>query len=102
MAFVHVHNHSQSKLDSRVVKCLSLGHSSTQKGYKFYHPSSRKLLTSMDVTFFKHQSYYINTHLQGDNSIEDGMPLLHLNPTLSLPDFESPSAPAYSLNSTYV
>ncbi|RVW21579.1 hypothetical protein CK203_109433 [Vitis vinifera] len=72
------------------------------KGYKFYHPSSRKLLTSMDVTFFKHQSYYINTHLQGDNSIEDGMPLLHLNPTLSLPDFESPSAPAYSLNSTYI
>ena len=40
MTFIHLHNHLRSKLDPWVVKCIFLGYSPTQKGYKCYDPTS--------------------------------------------------------------
>ena len=34
-AFVHIHSQHCSKLDAKAVKCLFLGNSPSQKGYKF-------------------------------------------------------------------
>ena len=39
-------------------KCLFVGYSATQKGYKCYHPPSRKVFVSMDVTFFEQEAYF--------------------------------------------
>ena len=52
VSFVHVHNPSRGKLDLRVVKCIFVGYSSTQKGYKYYHPPSNFffVLSSMKVS----------------------------------------------------
>ena len=50
--FVHTHGPKQNKLDPRALKCVFLGYSSTQKGYKCYDPISQKLYISLDVTFF--------------------------------------------------
>ena len=41
LAFIHIHDHNTSKLDGRVIKCVFLGYSPTQKGYKCFHPLSK-------------------------------------------------------------
>jgi hypothetical protein len=37
VCFVHVHGLARSKLDPRALKCVFVGYSPTQKGYKCYH-----------------------------------------------------------------
>ena len=72
-AFVHVHRPNRGKLDHRAIKCLFVGYSSTQKGYKCFHPPSRKFYISVDVTFFENKSYFHKNHLQGETTtLEDG------------------------------
>ncbi|WVZ95817.1 hypothetical protein U9M48_041533 [Paspalum notatum var. saurae] len=49
---------SVGKLDPRSVKCVFVGYSSTQKGYKCWDPIGKKLFVSMDVTFRELEPYY--------------------------------------------
>jgi len=73
VCFVHINGPTRSKLDPRSLKCVFVGYSPTQKGYKCYHPPSRKYFVSMDVTFFEQQSYFSSTPtpLQGESQIEE-------------------------------
>lgn len=52
-----------------------------KKNYKCYYPSSKRFIVSYDVTFFEHQSFYLNNSLQGDKSSEEN----HWDPYISLP-----------------
>ncbi|CAI7794420.1 unnamed protein product, partial [Closterium sp. NIES-54] len=48
-----VRNASADKLSSRAVPCVFLGFPPDAPGWQFYHPTSRRVLSSQDVTFDK-------------------------------------------------
>ncbi|CAI7898186.1 unnamed protein product, partial [Closterium sp. NIES-54] len=49
---------SADKLSPRVVPCVFLGFPSDAPGWQFYHPTSRRVLSSQDVTFDESVPYY--------------------------------------------
>ncbi|CAI7828281.1 unnamed protein product [Closterium sp. NIES-53] len=53
-----VRNTTADKLSSCAVPCVFLGFPPDAPGWQFYHPTSRRVLSSQDVTFDKSVSYY--------------------------------------------
>jgi len=56
--FVRDHRPSVGKLDPQAVKCIFVGYSCGQKGYKCWSPSERRMFVSMDVTFRESVPFY--------------------------------------------
>ncbi|CAI7788167.1 unnamed protein product [Closterium sp. NIES-53] len=53
-----VRDTSADKLSSHAVPCVFLGFPPDAPGWQFYHPTSRRILSSHDVTFDESVSYY--------------------------------------------
>ncbi|CAI7839872.1 unnamed protein product, partial [Closterium sp. NIES-53] len=53
-----VSDNTADKLSSRAVPCVFLGFPPDAPGWQFYHPTSRRVLSSQDVTFDESVSYY--------------------------------------------
>lgn len=70
-AFVHIYPQYRGKLDARALKCILLGYSANQKGYKCFSPTTRKFYNTMDVTFFEDIPFYPNYVIQGENNIHE-------------------------------
>ncbi|CAL9023669.1 unnamed protein product [Prunus brigantina] len=72
VAYVHVYSHQRSKLDPCALCCVFIGYSTTQKGYKCYHPPSQKVHVTLDVTFHEEVPYYVSSSspIQGENGSE--------------------------------
>ena len=49
IAYVHVPDELRSKLDPKAEKCIFIGYSLQQKGYRCYNPSTRKFTVSREV-----------------------------------------------------
>ncbi|CAI7887274.1 unnamed protein product [Closterium sp. NIES-54] len=49
---------SAGKLSSRAIPCVFLGFPPDAPGWQFYHPTSRRVLSSQEVTFDESVSYY--------------------------------------------
>lgn len=62
--FAHIYDHERTKLDPKARKCVFLGYSPTQKGYKCYFTETYKYYNSMDFTFFESQPYFFQNSLQ--------------------------------------
>ena len=64
--FVHVSSHLRTKLEPRALKCVFLGYSSTQKGYKCYDPSSRKYFSVWMSPFFRRPLSFLVPRFGGE------------------------------------
>ena len=62
ICFIHNNKIGLSKCESRSIKCVFIGYSNTQKGYKCYSPELKKIFISKDVTFHENIMYYSPAH----------------------------------------
>ena len=51
IAYVHIPDERRQKLDPKSEKCILVGYSLEQKGYKCYNPSTQKVRVSRHVVF---------------------------------------------------
>ncbi|KAA0041009.1 reverse transcriptase [Cucumis melo var. makuwa] len=69
--YVHSFCHNQTKFTPRAQACVFVGYPLHQRGYKCFHPPSRKYFVTMDVTFYKDRPYFPVGHLQGESVSEE-------------------------------
>jgi len=72
IAYVHVLDEKRSKLDPKVEKCIFIGYSLEQKGYRCFNPSTRKLQVSRDVVFDEMVSWYPPLKIAKDGEARNG------------------------------
>ena len=58
IAYVHIPDELRRKLDPKAEKCIFVGYSIEQKGYRCYNPITRELRVSRDVVFDEMASWY--------------------------------------------
>ena len=58
MAFVHLHKHQCTKLTSGALQYVFVGYVLHKKGYRCYHPPTRRMFITMDVVFHEDSMYF--------------------------------------------
>lgn len=71
MVFAHNNEPDRNKLDKKAFKSIFLGYAANQKGYKCYIPEKRKLIVTMDLTFFENTPFFPKNSLQGEKHSEE-------------------------------
>ena len=56
--FVHILTPGQDKLSAKATKCIFIGYSRLQKGYRCYSPETHRYFLSDDVTFFEDSPFF--------------------------------------------
>ena len=59
IAYVHVPKEKRRKLDAKAEKCILVGYSDEQKGYKCYNHRTKQACLSRDVVFDESASWYL-------------------------------------------
>ncbi|KAH6817869.1 shaggy-like protein kinase 32 [Perilla frutescens var. frutescens] len=111
--YVHIPKSERTKLDPCALKCVFVGYGLHQKGYRCYHPPTRRMYVTMDCNFLKTEYFYPNQPSEGGSSQTDyeSSPLSWLlnlsTPTTPTPEQATPeqaipeqdSGPSASSNS---
>ena len=85
--FVHILTPRKDKLSAKATKCIFLGYSRLQKGYRCYSPQIHRYFLSADVTFFEDSPFF---SFFESLSVTEVLPL----PIISPPIFDDvPSRP---------
>ena len=82
--FVHILTPEQDKLLAKATKCVFLGYSCLQRGYRCYSPDINRYFISVDVTFSENSSFF---SFAAHPPILD---VLYIPLVLPSPDFPSP------------
>jgi hypothetical protein len=69
---VHVLKEKRSKLNPKAKKCIFVGYSLEQKGYRRFNASTRKLQMSRDVVFDEMVSWYSPLKVAEDEKARNG------------------------------
>ncbi len=72
ITYVHVPDEKRSKLDPKVKKCIFIGYSLEQKGYRCFNPSGWKLQVSKDVVFDEMVRWYPPLKIVENGEIKNG------------------------------
>ncbi|KAK8921057.1 hypothetical protein KSP39_PZI020242 [Platanthera zijinensis] len=84
VCFVHVHSPHRDKLDARSLRCVFVGYSSNTKGYRCYHPPTRRYYCTVGVTFREGESYFDPRQGEmtstGDELIDSPLPIVAPHP----------------------
>ncbi|KOM56592.1 hypothetical protein LR48_Vigan10g248400 [Vigna angularis] len=72
--FVHNVSPGLDKLSPKSIKCVFLGYSRIQKGYRCYSPSTRRYYMSSDVTFFEDTPFFLSSK-EYPSSVEEMLPI---------------------------
>ena len=84
--FVHILTPGQDKLSAKATKCIFLGYSRLQKGYRCYSPQTHRYFLSADVTFFEDSSFFFSS--SESLPVTEVLPL----PIISSPRFDDLSS----------
>ena len=68
--YMHLYPTQTTKLVPKSIKCVFVGYSNTQKGYKCYYPTGREIITFKDVTFNELKRFYLQ------NQDTESLPLI--------------------------
>ncbi|RVX19942.1 Retrovirus-related Pol polyprotein from transposon TNT 1-94 [Vitis vinifera] len=77
--FVHILTPGQDKLSAKAMKCLFLGYSRLQKGYRCYSLETHRYFISADVTFFEDSPFFSTT--SESLPVSEVLPLPIVSPT---------------------
>jgi len=72
IAYVHVPDEKRSKLDLKAEKCIFIGYSLEQKGYRCFNLSTRKLQVSRNVVFDEMVNWYPPLKIAKDGEARNG------------------------------
>ena len=72
--FVHDLSPGLDKLSAKAIKCVFLGYSRLQKGYKCYSPTTIRYYMSADVTFFEDKPFF-SPSLDYPSSLQQVLPV---------------------------
>ena len=73
--FVHDLTPGKDKLHAKSLKCIFLGYSRLQKGYKCFSPDLKRYLVSPDVTFFKSTLFFLSLGYATGSSVTNDLSL---------------------------
>ena len=62
VCFVHILTPGRDKLLAKATKCVFLGYSQLQRGYRYYSPNKHRYFVSANVTFFENSSMFPINH----------------------------------------
>ena len=96
IGYVLSHDRNQDKLSPRAHKCVFVGYSYTQKGYRLYHPTTKGVFVSKDVTFDENTFFYSRQPGHNDPGFLDATPDKEDNMILETPDIIGSEQVGYS------
>ncbi|CAH9120172.1 unnamed protein product [Cuscuta epithymum] len=98
VCFVHDTTPGLAKMAARSIKCIFLGYSRLQKGYRCYSPLLKKHFISADVTFIESSFYYPLSSVNTPSCLDFTSYLrpIHQEPPINPPSDEHPNCPPMS------